>query len=479
MFFPTRGYTRRSFKGSVSMPQKPAPPFIPEFAKRQRHADRVTRFTGSPTIAAGMMLAAAIVSIIIANTDAYAVVDTMWQRQIGVFFGDSIASISLLHFVNNLLMAVFFLSVGLEIKREVTVGDLADVRKALLPVLAAVGGVLMPIAIYLLLNHGTAYAQGWGVPTATDIGFALGILALLGKRVPAGVRLFLSTLAIADDIIAILIIAVFYGESPSIPWLVAAGLVFVALMTLNRARVHSLAPYILLGFLLWICLLFSGIHTTIAGVLLALTIPTTTQVNMGVFGKWVRERLDDARDILEPDTPILAQGRYTKAMYDINQVTGHVAPPLVRLNRAIAPWVSFLVLPLFALANAGVRVVGEDPVMMLTNTAALGIFFGLFLGKPLGIMAMSLIAVKSGLCKLPSGVNWRHMLGAAMLGGVGFTMAIFVTNLAFPDSEVTTIAKAAILAASVLSGLCGYLLLRSQAVRDARRETALQGKSDK
>ncbi len=450
------------------MPQPTEHIYIPEVSKQRRRAERITRFTSSMTIAAGIMLAAAIISIIIANTDAYAWFDTLWHEQVGVFFGGNVASMSFLHVINDLLMAIFFLSVGLEIKREVTVGDLADVRKALLPILAAFGGVIVPIVIYSLFNFNTENAHGWGVPTATDIGFALGVLALLGSRIPSGIRLFLSTLAIADDIIAILIIAIFYGETPNLAWLIIAAFIVILLVLLNRAHIYSIVPYLFFGAILWFCMLFSGVHATIAGVLLAFTIPTKTQINMGFFGKWVHERLDEAHDIFEPDTPILAQSTYTNTMHRINRITKRITPPLAQVQHAIEPWVAFLILPLFALANAGVRLVGGDLLATLTDSAALGVFLGLLIGKPIGIVTMSFIAVKSGLCRLPTNVNWKHIIGAGMLGGVGFTMAIFVTNLAFDNAATMTSAKAAILLASTVSGIAGYLFLRHEAVRSLK-----------
>lgn len=426
------------------------------------------------------MLLAAVVALIVANTGAYEPFLEFWHTEAGLFFGDSFAGMSLAHVINDVFMAVFFLLVGLEVKYELTVGELTNIRQALLPIMAAIGGVLAPIGIYLLFNASNpATAQGWGVPTATDIAFALGILALLGNRVPSGVRVFLSTLAVADDIIAILVIAIFYGNSPSMFWLGAAAVVLVALVLMNRSHIYSLVPYLLVGAVLWYCVFMSGVHSTIAGVLLAFVIPSGSRVNLKSFITWSGNKVREASDAFQPETPVIAQGGYIQTVTDLSRVARQVVPPATRLEHKLYPWVYFGILPLFALTNADVSFVGMDVGAMLTDPVLYGVMLGLLLGKPIGIMLMSFIVVKSKLASLPENVNWVHMLGASILGGVGFTMAIFVANLAFTDELHIATAKLAILAASLLAGVVGFVFLLLQAKAAQKRGVAyLSASSD-
>lgn len=271
----------------ASTPAKEQKLFINEVQRHQARYRKLIQFTHSSTKAAGAMLLAAVVALIVANTGAYEAFLDFWHTEVGVFFGDGFAGMSLGHIINDIFMAIFFLLVGLEVKYELTVGELTNIRQALLPIVAAVGGVLAPIGIYLAFNAtNPETAHGWGVPTATDIAFALGILALLGNRVPNGVRVFLSTLAVADDIIAILVIAIFYGHSPSLPWLAVAAVVLFVLVLMNRNHIYSLIPYLLVGAVLWYCVYMSGVHATIAGVLLAFTIPSGSRVNIKSFLTW-------------------------------------------------------------------------------------------------------------------------------------------------------------------------------------------------
>ena len=356
---------------------------------------------------------------------------------------------------------------------ELTVGELTNIRQALLPIMAAIGGVLAPIGSYLAFNAtNPETAQGWGVPTATDIAFALGILALLGNRVPSGVRVFLSTLAVADDIIAILVIAVFYGHSPSMFWLGMAAAVLVVLVLMNRSHIYSLVPYLLVGAVLWYCVFMSGVHSTIAGVWLAFVIPSGSRVNLESFISWSGDKVRQARDAFQPETPVIAQGDYIKTVADLSQVTRQVVPPATRLEHKLYPWVYFGILPLFALTNADVSFTGMDIGSMLTDPVLYGVMLGLLVGKPLGIMLMSFAIVKSKLASLPENVNWFHMLGASILGGVGFTMAIFVANLAYTDEMHIATAKLAILAASLLAGVLGFVFLLLQAKAAQKRGVA-------
>lgn len=454
--------------------------FINEVQGHQARYKKLIQFTHSSTKAAGVMLLAAVVALIVANSGAYEAFIEFWHTEAGFFFGDSFAGMSLAHVINDIFMAVFFLLVGLEVKYELTVGELTNIRQALLPIMAAIGGVLAPIGIYLLFNASNPEtAQGWGVPTATDIAFALGILALLGNRVPSGVRVFLSTLAVADDIIAILVIAIFYGHSPSVFWLVAAAVVLVVLVLMNRSHIYSLVPYLLVGAVLWYCVFMSGVHSTIAGVLLAFVIPSGSRVNLKGFITWSGNKVREARDAFRPETPVIAQGDYIETVTDLSRVARQVVPPATRLEHKLYPWVYFGILPLFALTNADVSFAGMDIGSMFADPVLYGIMLGLLLGKPLGIMLMSFLIVKSKLASLPENVNWIHMLGASILGGVGFTMAIFVANLAFTDELHIATAKLAILAASLLAGVLGFVFLLVQAKSAQKRGVAfLSANSD-
>ena len=445
--------------------------FIDEVQRHQRRYAKLIGFTHSTTCAAFIMLIAAVAAVVVANTPAAAPFEEFLHIEVGFFFGGQLAGMSIAHVINDLFMALFFLLVGLEIKYEMTAGELTNIRQAILPILGALGGVLAPIAIYLAFNatHPEAF-MGWGVPTATDIAFALGILSLLGSRVPNGVRVFLSTLAVADDIIAILVIAIFYGESPDLLWLGAAAIVFVALIVMNRMHVYSLVPYILVGCVLWFCVFSSGIHSTIAGVLLAFAIPSGSRVNLDNFFDWSNKRLRMANSFYEGDeTPLVAQKDYITTVSSLSKISKQAVPPATRLEHKLYPWVYFLILPLFALTNADVAVTGLDFATVTSLPVVLGVFCGLVLGKPIGIMLFSFITVKTKIASLPEFVTWRHMLGASVLGGVGFTMAIFVANLAYADALLITEAKLSILVASTVAGVIGFVLLLLQAKADQRR----------
>ena len=457
----------------ASTPAKEQKLFINEVQRHQARYRKLIQFTHSSTKAAGAMLLAAVVALIVANTGAYEAFLDFWHTEVGVFFGDGFAGMSLGHVINDIFMAIFFLLVGLEVKYELTVGELTNIRQALLPIVAAVGGVLAPIGIYLAFNAtNPETAHGWGVPTATDIAFALGILALLGNRVPNGVRVFLSTLAVADDIIAILVIAIFYGHSPSLPWLAVAAVVLFVLVLMNRNHIYSLIPYLLVGAVLWYCVYMSGVHATIAGVLLAFTIPSGSRVNIKSFLTWSGDKVREARSAYQPETPVIAQGGYIETVQDLSRVARQVVPPATRLEHRLYPWVYFGILPLFALTNADVSFLGVDVGAMLSSPVLYGVLLGLLVGKPLGIMLFSMAVVKSKLASLPENVNWFHMLGASILGGVGFTMAIFVANLAFPDEGLVATAKLGILAASLLAGVLGFVLLLLQAKAAQKRGVA-------
>ncbi|HET9520869.1 MAG TPA: Na+/H+ antiporter NhaA [Candidatus Limnocylindrales bacterium] len=401
-----------------------------------------------------LLMVAAVVALAWANSpfaDSYA---GLWQTELTIGVGDLALAKPLLLWINDGLMAVFFLVVGLEIKREVLVGELATVRKAMLPIAAAVGGAVLPALLFVLIAGGDPEAiRGWGVPMATDIAFALGVLALLGSRAPVGLRIFLTALAIVDDLLAVLVIAVFYSSGLSPVALAAAAAVLVALVAANRLGVRRPLVYAVLGVGLWVAILQSGIHATIAGVLLAMTIPARTRIDRPAFVEGARRLVANLSD--RRDAP--SDEEHHATLWDLEDLTEHAQAPMLRIEHALLPWVAFLIVPLFALANAGVAI-GGDLGGALTSPTALGVIVGLVIGKQIGITLGAWLVVRAGLAALPDGVSWRHVYGGAWLGGIGFTMSLFVADLAFGESSLA-LAKIGILAASVIAGVGGYLVL--------------------
>jgi len=356
-----------------------------------------------------LLVICTVVSLVIANSLIGVKYLSLWQTRIG--------GLSVEHWINDALMAIFFLFIGLELERELYVGELSDFKNALLPIMAAIGGICLPALIHLLFNIGTPTQAGLGIPMATDIAFALGVLALLGSRIPASLKVFLTALAVMDDLGAIIVIAVFYTAKLSLAYLIGAVVVFGLLVALNRFRVMNLIPYLLGGAVMWFLMLKSGVHATIAGVLLAFTIPFT-------------HKEDDE------------------------------ASPSHRLEHSLHKPVAFIILPIFALANTGI-VIGAGALQSLATTNSLGIISGLAIGKPIGITLVSFIAVSIGLCRLPLDLNWKHVFGAGLLGGIGFTMSIFITNLAFiGEANIINASKMAILLASLTAGTIGFLWLK-------------------
>ena len=427
--------------------------------KRFERHDIWERITENGTISAAVMVLAAVAAVICANTDAYAAVHHFLMEPITIGLGTLTASMSVEVFVNDFLMAIFFLLVGIELKYEMTVGELKNPRQAMLPMLAAVGGVVVPACIYALFNRGGAI-NGWAIPMATDIAFALGVLSLLGNRVPNGVRVFFSTLAIADDLISIAAIAIFYGQSPDLFWLGAAAAVTVALVALNRTQHYRLAPYVLLGLVLWFCMFQSGVHATLAGVILAFTVPAKCGVKVGALTDWLGECLPELDDRFDDEAHILGQHDFTHATTKVERVMHRVTPPLIRLERLISTPVNFVILPIFAFVNAQVRLVGVDMGTLLADPVTLGVYFGMLLGKPIGIFGVTFALVKLGLAELPHKVDWHMIAGVGILGGIGFTMSILISGLAFPGTEFEMLAaKAAILAGSVTAAVVGMVYM--------------------
>ena len=378
---------------------------------------RIQEFIRLETSGGIILMIAAVLAMIIANSPLATAYDAILGTYIKVGIGSFEIAKPAILWINDGLMAIFFFLVGLEIKREVLAGELSSFDKAILPIMAAIGGMAVPGLIYAIINWGTPEnLNGWAIPTATDIAFALGILALVGSRAPVALKIFLLAIAIIDDLGAIVIIAVFYTSQLSIDALTISMFAFAAAIVLNRMGVQRTAPYLLVGIVMWVFVLKSGVHATLAGVLIALTIPLQPK---------------DGDEAL-----------------------------LYKMEHGLHPWVAFLILPVFAFANAGVNFTGigiDDLLQPLT----LGIAVGLFLGKQIGVFLATWIGVKSGIARLPENVTWRHVYGVACLTGVGFTMSLFIGSLAFGDADEMNAVRLGVVLGSVLSGLFGYVLLKS------------------
>lgn len=348
---------------------------------------------------------------------ALAITNSFWGANYLRLWQTGVGSLSVEHWINDGLMAIFFLLIGLELERELYVGELSQFKNALLPIFAAIGGICLPALIHFIFNKGTSTQAGIGIPMATDIAFALGVLALLGNRVPASLKVFLTALAVIDDLGAIIVIAIFYTTKLHLAYLIGALLVFGLLIMLNRFRVMSMIPYLIGGIVMWFLMLKSGVHATIAGVLLAFAIPFTAK---------------------EDDE----------------------ASPSHKLEHLLHKPVAFIILPVFALANTGI-LIASNWYQDLSTSNSLGIMLGLIIGKPLGITLISFIVVSLGLCRLPLDLNWKHLFGAGLLGGIGFTMSIFITNLAFNgEANLINASKIAILLSSLIAGIIGFLWLK-------------------
>jgi NhaA family Na+:H+ antiporter len=395
--------------------------------------------------------------------------DEIWHTEISIGIGSYAVSKSLLHWINDGLMALFFFVVGLEIKREMLIGELASLRKALLPVIAALGGMIMPALIYVVLNRGTERIAGWGIPMATDIAFSLGVLALLGGRIPIQLKVFLTAFAIVDDIGAVIVIAFFYASGFVWSHLLLAAILLLLLVAANWMGVRHPLVYAILGFLLWIAFLDSGIHGTVAGVLIAMTIPARSTLDRQEFLERSYGILRQLERGEKMEGSMAAEEGPQASVRALAELAEEVEAPTQRFEHALHPWVTFFIMPLFALANAGVTF--EQGVgALVMNPAALGVFLGLVLGKQLGITLFSWTAVKIRIASLPTAVTWRHIYGVGWLGGIGFTMSLFIASLAFGPSPVLDASKLGIYAASVVSGLGGLWILRRKVVVSKGRQ---------
>lgn len=438
----------------------------PAVIKRLERRGALESITSNGTIAAAVMVGAALLALVVANSPAYEAVEAFLQLPLCVGVGSTVASLTVEAFVNDFLMAIFFLLVGIELKYEMTVGQLRRPRQAALPMLAAVGGVCAPALIYLLFNAG-GQAHGWAVPIATDIAFALGVASLLGDRISPQTKVFFQTLAIADDILAIVVIALFYGQVPNVAWCAASAIAILVLWGLNRARVYSLKPYVAVGLVLWVCMYNSGIHATLAGVILGFSLPSRSDVRLSELGGWLTRRARSLGDEYDDESHVLGQHDFTHDALGVERVIHHVTPPLERMENYISVPVNFLILPVFAFVNAQVHLAGADFGAILADPVTLGVYFGAVLGKPIGIILVTVLLVKIGFAKLPDGMDWVQVVAVGIMGGLGFTMSILISGLAFDAASEVMAAKCAILLGSFTSAVLGIAFTRLSSRRAA------------
>ncbi len=427
----------------------------------------VQRFMHEEASSGIMLFVAAVVALVWANSPWYHTYEELFEMHLSIGFGDWVINETLHHWIDDGLMAIFFFVVGLEIKRAIVVGELSSVRRAALPIFAALGGMIVPALIYVSFNSSGEAFRGWGVPMATDIAFSLGVLSLLRSRAPLPLKIFLAAFAIIDDIGAVIVIAVFY--TGDIAWdNLGIGAIFLALLVVvARLGIRHPLVYTVLGVIVWLAFLKSGVHATVAGVLVAATIPIRVRVNPAGFVARSRDLLlvfERSGEYGHEDETSSEQRAILKEVED----TAHkLQSPLQRFETALHPWVAFIIMPLFALSNAGVKIEG-DFLAALSHPVTLGIVLGLVIGKQVGVTLFSFAAVRFGIAALPYGVTWTQFYGVALLGGIGFTMSLFITKLAFTHEALTIEAKIGILIGSAISGIIGYLVLLRAGNRSSR-----------
>lgn len=395
-----------------------------------------------------------IIALVLANTALKDFYLNLLDTKIIVGIGDFALNKNISHWINDGLMAIFFFVVGLEIKREMLTGELSSFKKSAFPIFAALGGMIFPALFYVALNWGNEYEmKGWGIPMATDIAFSLGILSLLGNRVPLSLKIFLTAFAIVDDLGAVIVIAIFYTANLSLISLAIGFGILLVMFLCNFLHVRHPTVYLILGIFLWLALLKSGVHATIAGVLAALTIPATAKIDVKSFvikSKSIIDTIEDKRT---------SQEDITNNISELEDKSEKVLPLSRRFEHDLHLWVAFLIMPIFAFANAGVTL-EQNILTAMSNKVTLGIVLGLFLGKQIGITLFCWLAVKMKIADLPEGTNWKMVYGAALLGGVGFTMSLFISSLAFASPEVVANSKIGILSASLVSAFAGYFILK-------------------
>ncbi len=431
---------------------------------RQLVADQIfkptQRFFRKEAASSILLIAATIIALMWTNSRIGETYHSFWHTEVSFAFGHFHISKTLIHWINDGLMSLFFFTVGLEIKREILVGELASPKKALLPVIAALGGMIVPGLIYVTINAGTPTKSGWGVPVATDIAFALGAVAVFGRKLPVGLRIFLAAFAIADDLGAVVIIAIFYTKEIVWSYLMISLLLIVGLAIANFLWIRQTLIYAILGLGVWFFVLGSGVHPTIAGVIVSLFVPARGRYDTDNF-------LQNVKNITEKfeceeqscGYSILLNQDHLHAVQAMELACHDVETPLQRLMHALHPWVAFLILPFFALGNTGLTFHNIVFSELFSSPVIIGIIFGLVFGKPIGIMLFSYVSVKTGIASLPQDVRWSHIFGGAMLGGIGFTMSLFLADLSFSGAQTLNYARIAILTGSILSAAIGMSYL--------------------
>lgn len=427
-------------------------------------------FVNGQTTSGLLLMASAVIALILANTIFYETYAHILHMDVGLNIGAWKLEMSLHHWVNDALMALFFFLVGMELKREILVGELSDLRKATLPIVAAIGGMVVPALIFFLLNSEGDASRGWGIPMATDIAFAVGALVLLGNKVPKALVTFLVALAIVDDLGAVLVIAIFYTKEIMPLWLGAAALIFAVLVFFNIVGVRKTLPYFLVAVLLWYAVLQSGVHATIAGVLGAFSVPARPKYDASLFVERLRELVDRFKAGLDSGKNILTNSQLQDVAQSLETDVNNVQTPLQNLEHHWHVPVAFFVIPVFALFNAGVPLQFDSWSAVLSNPIVLGVSLGLIVGKFIGIVGASWIFIKLGLSQLPTGVKFSQLAGVAILAGIGFTMSIFVAELAYASSHIDylVMAKVGILSASLIAGVIGYFWLWTVAKRSQK-----------
>lgn len=423
----------------------------------------IQQFLKSESASGILLIVATLLALVIANSPLAHFYHEFWdETKLSFSFRNFELAKNMHHWVNDGLMAIFFFLIGLEIKREVLTGNLSSVKNSMLPIFAAVGGMLVPALIYFVLNFSNpTLLEGWAIPMATDIAFSLGILALLGKRVPLPLKVFLAALAIVDDIGAVLAIAIFYTSEINFIALAVALGGFLLLIVMNRANIRNIWYYIPVAvFLLWLPLLLSGVHATIAGVLAAFTIPAKRKIDSHKFIDSLQNSIQKLKQSEKQNSKFKLSHTEFETIENMHDNCQKVSSPLQKLEHSLQYFSIFIIMPIFAFANTGIEFSGGNFFSAESATLPLGIILGLTIGKPIGITLLSFIAVKLKLADLPTGINFTHILGIGMLAGIGFTMSIFITELAFSTEEFTNTAKLSVLAGSVIAGAIGYFMLR-------------------
>jgi len=397
-------------------------------------------------------------ALILSNSPIRDYFNSIWECEIGIKSDNFTLIKPLILWINDGLMAVFFFLIGLEIKREILIGELNTIKKASLPIFAAIGGMLIPLSLYLILNNSSETINGWGIPMATDIAFTLAILKLLGNRVPISLKIFLTAFAIIDDIGAVLVIAIFYTGNISWTLLLIAGILLLILYLLSYLKIHNKFILLIFGFIIWVLFLKSGVHPTIAGILLAFAVPIRQRINEFKYVEKLKEIIHRLTTSINTNNlPVLTK-KQIEEIDNLEDWTTKVQSPLQQLEHRLHNWVAFLIMPIFALSNAGIYFSND---MIIDASLALNIAISLFLGKAIGVSVFSYLSIKFKIASLPKQTSFADIIGVAILSGVGFTMSLFIGGLAFNDNDIfMNSAKIGIIAGSIISGIVGYIILR-------------------